>query len=361
MAEHVEELKDDVTFKNKTLHYRRAQFYNYDGEYNLEELLRRALAKTTKVGQRYLDVLTDDTDAKDDGDELAKSKLFINHHTYLWGIQFCDLLKYTDDTNMNVVTVDNNAEYLDIEQVAPSSSDDGKKREFLDSVMYMGVFKNHLAIIQSSTLRTRDLEAYLNWFLKHSGAMDVGHILLSSEVPSEIKKQIEKNDTKSVKIGAPLIDTIDNKEITSFKELETIDTKSIKVKPKGRGLDMLLGAFGNNDLLAQFGIDSDSLVQDAIDGSDIQVSLELTYKRKATKRSKEILNNVTKAMRHAHPDDVVIDIDKVGRLTGQKLNIRKNLSIRYYNGIIDPEDLYLKIRTWMKEQIELDEIEAESV
>ena len=122
---------------------------------------------------------------------------------------------------------------------------------------------------------------------------------------------------------------------------------------------MLIGAFGDNELLKKFGVDTELLVQDAIDGSDIQVSLELTYKRKASSRSKAILNNVTTAMRHAHPDDIVIEIDQVGKLTGKHLTIRKNLSVKYYNGVIDPEDLYLKIRNWMKDQIELDEIEAE--
>lgn len=355
------ELKDSPTFKTKTLHYRRAQFFNYDDVYNLEELLIKALAKVPKVGQRYQEVLSDDTDIKDDGDDLVNSKLFINHTSLLWGIQFCDLIKYTDDTNMNVVTVDNNATHLDIEQIAPTTTDDGKKREFLDSVMYMGVFKNHLAIIQSSSLRSRDLESYINWLLKKSGVLDnKSHVVLTTEVPADIKKQIEKNDTKSIKYGAPLIDTVDNEPISVIRELENFDTKSLKFKPKGRGLDMLIGAFGNDELLKKFGIDTSLLTQDAIDGSDIQVSLELTYKRKATQKSIEILNGVTSAMRHAHPDDVEIELTNVGKLTGKDLNIRKNLSVRYYNGVIDPEDLYLKIRTWMKEQIDLDEIEAEA-
>lgn len=352
--------KSETTFKTKTLHYRRAKLVNYNGVYNLEELLRRALSKATKVGHRYLEVLTDDTDVGGDGEEPSKSKLFINHHTYLWGIQFCDLIKYTDDTNANVVTVDNNAEFLNIEQFAPATTDDGKKREFLDSVMYLGVFKNHLAIIQSATLRTRDLERYLNWFLKQTGALPEGHILLTTQVTKQVQNKIEKNNIKSIKVGAPLIDTVDDKPIEMIREMEFFDTKSIKIKPKGRGLDMLMGALGsNNILLKEFGIDPDLLAEDAIDGSDIQVSLELTYKRKATKKSKQILNNVSNAMRHSHPDDVVIDIENVGRLTGSALNIKKNLSVRYYNGVIDPEDLYLKIQTWMKEQIELDELEAE--
>ncbi|EIZ1047682.1 hypothetical protein MOU94_004581 [Vibrio parahaemolyticus] len=351
--------KDEITFKTKTLHYRRAQIFNYDGAYNLEELLTRALAKTPKVGQRYLEIFSDDTDSEDDGEDVIKSKLFINHHTKLWGIQFCDLLKYTDNTNMNVVTVDTSAEYLDVEQVAPTDTDDGKKREFLDSIMYLGVFKNHLAVIQSATLRTRDLENYLNWYLQKAGVLDEGRVLLSTEVPTELQEKIAANDTKSIKIGTPLVDTVNNEPLASVKELETFDTKSVSFTPKGRGLDMLLGAFGSNELLEKFGIDTNLLVQDAVDGSDIQVSLELTYKRKASANSKKILNSVTTAMRHAHPDDVVVEIDQVGKLTGKELNIRKNLSVRYYNGVIDPEDLYLKIRNWMKDQIELDEIEAE--
>lgn len=350
----------EVTYKTKTLHYRRATFVNYNDVYNLQELLQRALHVTPKVGDRYLEVLTDNTDSPDKDDDAPKSKLFLNHHVVMWGIQFSDLLKYSDDTNANVVTVDHSAEFLDIEQMAPSETADGKKREFLDSVMYIAAFKNHLAIIQSATLRTGELERYLNWFLKKTGVMSEGHILLSPQATSHIQKQLEKSDIKSIKIGTPLVETIDNEPIESYKEIKSIDTKSIKVTPKGRGLDMLLSAFGGDiSLLKDFGINPDDIANDAIEGSDIQVSLELTYKRHATKKSKQILNDVSKAMRHAHPDDITLDIENVGKLKGSALNIRKNLTIKYYNGILDPEDLYLKIQTWMTEQIELDEIEAE--
>lgn len=352
------QVKDEVTFKTKTLHYRRAKFVNYDDVYNLEDLLIKALNIADKVGERYLDILNDDMDTI--VDDAPSSKLFVNHSTKLWGIQFCDLAKYTDDTNMNVITLDHQASYLDVEQMMPALTDDGKKREFLDSIMYLAVYKNHLAIIQSSSLRTRDLEKYLNWFLKKTGVIGEGYILLTSEIPKAIKKKIERNDTKSIKIGAPLIESIDNKTISSIREIDNFDTKVLKLRPKGRGLDMLAAFFnGDNDLLKKFGIDSELLANDAIDGSDIQVSLELTYKRKATKKSKEILNNVTSAMRHSHPEDIVVEIENVGRLTGNDLNIRKPLSVRYYNGVIDPEDLYLKMRDWMKVQIELDEIEVE--
>ncbi|CAH7224090.1 conserved hypothetical protein [Vibrio chagasii] len=356
-----EEHSEEITYKNKTLHYRRAQFFDYDEAYTLEDLLIRATHNFEKVGQRYMTVETDDTDQ--DEDESSKSKLFLNHSTVKWGIFFSDLLKYSDDTNMNVVTLDDNARYLDVEQIAPTSTEDGKKREFLESVLYLGVFKNHLAVIQSASLRTRDLEKYLEWYLKSSGVMKKGKILLSSEVPKEVRKQIANNNTKSVKVGAPLVESVDNQPVSKYRDLESFDTKSLKLNPTGPGLDMvksMLSAFGNTDLLDKFNLSQDLLAQDALDGSDIKVSLELTYKRKASNKSREILNNISTAFRHAHPDDVEVEIDNVGKLSGNKLNIRKPLSIKYYNGILDPEDLYLKMRNWMKDQIELDEIEAET-
>ncbi|WP_435248892.1 hypothetical protein ACMAZD_05855 [Vibrio sp. nBUS_14] len=351
---------EETTYKNKTLHYRKAQFADYDEAYTLEELLIKASRNFEKVGQRFMTVDTDDTDASED--EPSKSKLFLNHSTIRWGIFFSDLLKYSDDTNMNVVTLDDDAKFLDVEQIAPASTKDGKKREFLESVLYVGVFKNHLAIIQSASLRTRDLEKYLDWYLKSSGVMKKGYVILSSEVPKEVKNQIANNNTKSVKVGAPLIENLDNEPVKKYRELESFDTKSVKLNPSGPGLDMvksMLSAFGNTDLLDKFNLSQELLAQDALDGSDIKVSLELTYKRKASNKSREILNTISTAFRHAHPDDVEVEIDNVGKLTGDKLNIRKTLNIRYFNGILDPEDLYLKMRDWMKDQIELDEIEAE--
>ncbi|WP_318515264.1 hypothetical protein [Photobacterium leiognathi] len=363
MTTHDNDNNDEITFKTKTLHYRRAQFVNYDNVYNLQELVKKSLNVASTVGQRYLDVLNDDNDISDNikSEDLHSSKLFINHHTERWGIQFFDLTKYTSDTNMNVITVDDTAKYLDVEQMMPASTEDGKKREFLESIMYVAVFKNHIALIQSAALRSRDLEKYFNWFLKKTSAIEDGHVVLSTEIPKAIKKKIEKNDTKSVKIGTPLVDSVNGESVSTIQNKEdSFDTKSLKLNPQGRGLSMLKTLFGNDkSLMDKFGIDLDLLSSDAIDGSDIQVSLELTYKRKASQKSKEILNSVTTAMRHSHPEDVVVEIENVGKLTGKDLNIRKPLSVKYYNGVIDPEDLYLKIRDWMKLQIELDEIEVE--
>ena len=62
----------------------------------------------------------------------------------------------------------------------------------------------------------------------------------------------------------------------------------------------------------------------------------------------------------AHPDDVELTLDKVGKIKGDSLVISKKIKLKFINGIADPEEMYMKIREWLVEQIRLGELDAEA-
>ncbi|MBX4557757.1 hypothetical protein CSH99_27495, partial [Klebsiella pneumoniae] len=61
-----------------------------------------------------------------------------------------------------------------------------------------------------------------------------------------------------------------------------------------------------------------------------------------------------------HPDDVELILDKVGKIKGDNLVICKKIKLKFINGIADPEEMYMKIREWLVEQIRLGELDAEA-
>jgi hypothetical protein len=361
MPETKQENKSIIERKTKTLHYRHAVIEHYDGTDSLAELLKKSFSKLYLVKDRYQEVKEDSHD--DDSDDVRKAKLFVNNSIWMYDMLFGDLMRYADGTNKSIVTIDNNVPHLKLEMIAPDKSQDGKRREFLDSILYFGVFKNHVAIIQSSILRTTELEKHLNWLLKAADVLpNESFVRLTRHIPKAQQEKLEKANTKVLKFGAPLVDSVDDKPIdrTAPVTIESVDTKNFKYSPAGKGLSWLLSAFGDLKELEKFGLTEELLSKDALQGSDLQVSLEVSYKRKASKESQTIINQVSNAFRHIHPDEISVDYDKVGKLRGRELSLEKSLSIRFVNGLIDAQDLYPKIREWLKVQIDVDELVAEA-
>ncbi|TVP11767.1 hypothetical protein [Shewanella sp. KCT] len=352
----------EISYKNKTLHYRYADIRNYDGDATLADMLNKALSSLSLVKERYQIVNEDTHDPEEE--DYNKSLLFINNKAISWNIVFGDLMRYSEGANKSIVTVDDNAQHLEVATIAPPESLEGKRREFLDSILYFGSYKNHVAVIQSAVLRTSELERHINWLLHQSKVLEKeAYVLLTTKIPVLAQKKLEESDTKTLKIGAPLIDSVNDKPIVdlqkTYSETKDYDAKKVSVKPKGLGLSWLLNAFGDMSKLAEFGITEELLSEDAIKGSSINVALEISYTRKASKSSQTILNSVSTAMRHSHPDDISIDYGKVGRLVGRELVLHKKLTLRYIDGVLDALDLYPKIREWLIEQITVEELEAE--
>ncbi|WP_375320642.1 hypothetical protein [Aliivibrio logei] len=348
---------DDLTeHKYKMLHYRRAKSDKTDK--SLQDLLTASLRSKPFVKDRY-QLLNVDDQASDESD-LEQVKMFVNHTSTNYSILFGEIVRYSDGAFKSMVKVDDSATHLSIEQVAPPKAEDGKQREFLDSLMYFAVFDNHVVIIQSSLLLIRDFEKHINWLLKEADIHDNPCFLMTKEIPKEHREQIEKANTKSLRIGTPLVETIDDKPVQEAKKyIDTLQTKNVKFSPSGRSLDFIKELIPEA-IRDKFDLSNEKILADALKGSDLQVSVEISYKRKATKQSQDIINSFSSAFRHMNPEDieVEIDFDKVGKLKGKQLSIQKKLNVKYYDGVIDILDLQLKIRDWLTDQINLEEIEA---
>ncbi|MCL1080312.1 hypothetical protein D5R81_20000 [Parashewanella spongiae] len=164
-------MKDEIEYKSKMLHYRRAKCSEDINTSTLQSYLTAALNSVPLVKDRYQLINVDDMAGEEEG--LEQVKVFINHYVTTYGILFGEVVRYSDGAFKSMVTVDDNAKHLSIEQVAPPKTDDGKRRQFLDSIMYFAVFDNHVVVIQSSLLQIRDCEKHLNWLIGKAG-IDLG-------------------------------------------------------------------------------------------------------------------------------------------------------------------------------------------
>lgn len=349
-----------IEYKDKTLHYRIAKVMGETTDKTLQEMVAIALNRLSSVKERY-QIVSEDSHDGEDGD-VQQARHFMNNKIERWNILFDELVRYSTGANKSIITIDEDASFLSIAQIAPPASEDGKRREFLDSIMHMAFLNNHVVIIQSAILKTRELEKYITWLLKKAGILSSGSVMLSSELPEKQRKKIMENNTKKIKIGTPLVESIDNMPIHEARDVlttETIKTSHVKVKPKGKGLEIIKTLFTERER-EDFGLTDEVFSGDAIEKGNINVSVEISYNYKARKTSQQLINHISQALRHSHPEDVELTLDKVGKIKGDSLVISKKIKIKFTNGIADPEELYMKIREWLIQQIRLGELDAEA-
>ncbi|MRS16544.1 hypothetical protein GJV06_16790 [Enterobacteriaceae bacterium RIT691] len=359
LANHLAIKEPSIEYKDKTLHYRVAKIVGEHVDYTLQEMMALALNRLSIVKDRYQIVSVDSYESQEGDVQLARQ--FMNNKVDRWSILFDELVRFSDGANKNIITIDENATHFPIAQLAPPASDDGKRREFLDSILHVAFLKNHVVLIQSPVLRTRELEKYITWLLKTAGLITIGSVMLTAELPKQQRDKIINNNTKKIKIGTPLVEELGNTPLDTARQMitsEVIRTNQVRVKPKGRGLDILKALLTESER-ENYGLTDDILSGDALDKGNINISIEVSYNYKAKKTSQSILNNISQALRHSHPDDVELTLDKIGKIKGDKLIISKKVKLKFINGIVEPEELYMKIREWLTEQIRLGELDAE--
>lgn len=314
-----------ATSKRKLLHYRRASFLSPIGR-TLQESLEESLNKRTPVKLRFRDVSGDPQDQD-------KWQQFINTHRSTLGFEFGNVVLYAPDQNRQVLALDENADELDIKQIAPPPSRTGLKNQFLESILYYGVRNNHVLVMQSVAMRARDLEQYLNWLLRAAGVIDEKNaVFLNNHAPQSARENLEQAEVKSVRIGTPLTDVALTSAVAD-------QTKSARFRAFGEGVDVLRAIMPER---------MKDLTWDDIQSShDLDVFVEVTYKRQAELSAQKTLNKIATALRHFGEDDVRIELKGGTTIVGSQLQVKNYLNVDTYGGVVDPSDLFSKMANWL--------------
>ncbi|WP_193152234.1 hypothetical protein [Enterobacter ludwigii] len=129
MSQKITAIKEPVVeYKDKTLHYRIAKVIGENVDQTLQEMIAVALNRLSAVKDRYQTVSVDSHDGED-GD-VQQARQFLNNKIERWNILFNELVRYSDGANKSIITIDEGASFLSIDQIAPPVSVDGKRREF---------------------------------------------------------------------------------------------------------------------------------------------------------------------------------------------------------------------------------------
>lgn len=347
--------------KNKTIHYKRAVISNTSS--SLQELLESAL-------------LNKDSDVFN----AVKRKEFINSDSdycrlinrkkNFSGIFFGQLVLWEPGKSQTYIKLDENSESYDIEPMSSEDIKDGREnelahkiqKEFINSILYFGVFDNHVVVLQSSSLRVRELETHLSWFLGTCcQSISAESVLILKDKPTEETiRKIESQPVKTVKLGAPVgtYEEIKEKAPDEKNEIPVVagtkyQSKNIKWVPKGIGVDVVKA-------LMNAGIFEKVSLEDALDDANLKVSLEISYIRKTTTSGQKMLDNLATSLRHMEDSDVRIELQGGGTLRGEDLKLSGSISVQTFNGLVDENDLYRQMHAWIMSKIDT-EIELELI
>lgn len=311
----------------KKFTYKQAKYLQKNGS-TLQGDLRKALTKAKLVGERKQLITA-----------AESTFFFLNSVRNRWGMTFGSMLVYSRGKNQHLVTQIDDAEELPVGQLAPPRDKTGAFTDFVESLLFFGVLDNHLVLVQSAGLRARQFEIHLNWLLQtKTKVMDEEDRVELSDQPSpQAAAAVQNSPVKKVSLGVPL----QTRPTTSKHSIEKASFRA-----DGVGFDLLDRLIGGDWVKKM-------KLSDSLDTSRLQVEVNVTYKRAISDEGQDVLNDIALQLRHQDEDDVVIELKNGVKLTGSDIKVSGPVSVITYDGLVDPDDLYPKMKDWLKEQIEL--------
>lgn len=335
--------------KRKTIHYKLATISN--SGLTLQQMLSEALSteSETHTASKRLEKINPD----DDSVIRLLNNFTLDHQ----GMFFGQLIRFEAGRSQILLTLDDTADSYSLDSITSDKVQNNqdeqeqlrKRREFIDSMLYFGVLDNHLVVMQSQALTTRELETHLSWLL--GTRLDLlgktSIFLLQDKITEAVRKKVEKSPVKTVNIGTP-VET--RNEQTENTDAEISESRGVTYIPTGRGADVLgavLGADWFNKLK----------LEDSLDEANLQVQLKVTYLRKTTKSGQKMLDDIATSLRHIDSDDVSVEFHKGGTLKGSELRLNGHVNVQTNNGQVDENDLFHQMHNWLIQRIESREID----
>lgn len=288
---------------------------------------------------------------------------FINKSQHYESILFGQFLLFEPGKTQATITMDDDASSYEINPITTASlkkkkGDKDLDKEFVESILYFGVYKNHVLIVQSAALRVKEFESHLNHLLANNSGTTTGitSIILQDKPANTIVKKLKESPVKSVVLGGRRIIKktmkLNPKKSPEKveKEFKRLESKTVQFKPAGIGTKIL------NTVLGE-GWASELNLDDSLDEANLNVKLEISYNRTTTGSGQFVLDSIATSLRDLDNDSVRVELKNGGVITGKELKLSDALSVQFYDGFLSEDDLYLKMFSWLNNNILSGEID----
>jgi hypothetical protein len=261
----------------------------------------------------------------------SEDTLLMNLQSDGGGYYFGDLTHYTKGYLQTLLAEAEDTPSLAVEQQPPP-----KGKEYVHSMMYWLVIKNHLLMIQSRSLGAKQLEEYLTWLLKDrtTAIGPTGQVILQAKFDvAEVGGDLD--DIREIRVGGKAASPAfvelqpDDAPIQDITRHRDITTR----KPWGeRAWDVIRAAMNNE-------ADVQELMESIPEGADLEVAVHIGYKaNKKVSRAP-----MQQALRNL-PEGEITAIGPNGKQTGKDIRLSHPASVLKNGSLLEPDDVIRALR-----------------
>lgn len=334
----------------KTVTYKAVHFDKSLGKGDtLASLLAKSLVQLTTVGDRRRNI------GSEDNPIFHVIGTPVNEPS---GISFGALMTYTPGTDPLFLVDDAKAQDVLLEKLSAPNTDDGKRREFLESILFFAAYKNHIALIQSQALKAAQLESYLLWILHSSKAMAGDTTLkLIDTPPKAVRKKMETGGgVKRITFGGEVAPPLPNAPTDAIQPGDTTTGSQLSVSsaPVSQTSSVDLGEGGMMAALkkllkpAEFA----NIPFENLADSNIEMFVTLRYNRKTTEAGQKLMDSLGVALRHADDVETKLELKEGGSIKGEELRLTGKLSLLSYDGQLSHSEVFQELQKWLLAKIE---------
>lgn len=315
--------KNDV--RNKTLHYRYAitlpdhsLFETKDLQFRLKDQLA---SNYVSVKDRLL--FTDLPSGLGTPTVARHAHMAISKWFEQGGMLFAEIVYIEPGNSVPVFPIsDYDKDQLSYAALNISSN---KVNEYLDSIAYIGIVKNHLVILQSRSIRMKDIENYLNFILESDICKGRNNYLVVQANNLTISNDLlKRNEVKNVSLNLPV--TYNGTYLDA------------------NAADLLMSLIGEQRVAE---IKEKSLQHLDSKKDSLNINISIGYKYKATLDELELLKRITEGLVDNRDESLTIELKGAGILRNDEIQVKDSFNIAYSNGLPVKEKVADEMINWL--------------
>lgn len=303
--------------REKTVYYKRAMMGPEAAVETLSQALWRALQDRRTIGSRR---------QKLGQSEAFSEWLVIGHFTGNADAVSCALMRYTPGTAAAAFLDDLDAAQVQLSPVqAPSEGE--LRREFVEGMLLVVVSGDHVALMQSSSVRERTLENHLHWLLQSTGVLGDGQSITLDDKPTAA--------------------AVTAAEQSPVRFIELISDFGVAAADSAQA-QVTRGAF--DAFLALVEPDTD-LPLDQLDTSKMGVTVQFRYEGRRHETPGAALDRLARVLRHADGVNLRVRLDNGSTYENEQLRTSGKIKVQTHEGLPSLLDSYQAMRAWLIQRV----------
>jgi hypothetical protein len=221
----------------------------------------------------------------------------------------------------------------------------GKQRKFQEQSLYFAVRENHVAIIQSVSLQSDELQSFFDWMIHTKAKLVPLTLIALQNLPAKSAlEKLKDHKIKSIKFGDRLFTTVKEPIVPQPGEQISKRKRFVqRIETSPKIFDILVGLGVGGSIL-------ESLKANPDPGA-IQVDVEISYRSRSEKEAVKVLHSLASTLGKHDGLETEIMLDGKSSIRGDELTIRGPVMVQCPDGCVAMDDALSKLSLWLAEQI----------